>query len=120
MIRLLMIIACFKVAVVLAAVYFWSGGFDRSGQEPVKVAIAELTGRPEVWQGRSVTVTGTVAARFSVMGAGYLQLADAVDNAIAVAGLTAAPAPGETLTVTGVFHLGVAAGAWQLPVIMVR
>ena len=113
----------FLFAVVLIVVLaIAAGGYisvaDRN--TPVTVDLQELVRDPAPYDGKAVTVSGIVSGRVSMFGAGGYRITGADDTAVLVAGLNTAPRPGERIVVTGVFHVAVAVGPYQLPLIVAR
>lgn len=110
------------VAVLVVALALGIGGYvsvaDRSA--PVTVELKELVRDPATYDGKAVTVSGIVSGRVSTFGAGGYRITGADDTAVLVVGLNTAPRPGERIVVTGVFHVAVAVGPYQLPLIVAR
>nr|WP_294555182.1 hypothetical protein [uncultured Rhodopila sp.] len=89
-------------------------------QAPVSLSLQELMQNPGPYDGKSVSVRGTVVNRMSVMGAGGFRIAGPAGEAITIIGFGVAPPPGELVTVHGVFHIAATVGVFQVPVILVR
>ncbi len=91
-----------------------------AAQPPLNVAIAEILRDPSAYDGKPVSFQGTVLGRVSVFGLGAYRVGGPNGDSIVVAGLATAPAIGEQAEVAGVFHMALAIGAFQAPVVVVR
>jgi hypothetical protein len=115
MIRLL--VALLLTGLVLTS---WRCTFGTMDQVPVVLPLEQLMRDPGRYDGKVVTVRGTVLDRMSLLGAGAYRIGAPAGESVVVVGLNSAPQPGEPVTVTGMFRLAAAIGAYQAPVILSR
>ena len=110
------------IALILAALAVVGQQYMSAGwwQASPGVRLEDLMRDPGLYDGKSVTVRGTVVNRMSVMGAGGYRISGATGETITILGFGSAPPPGETVTVQGVFHVAATVGVFQIPVILVR
>jgi hypothetical protein len=85
-----------------------------------RASITELTRTPARFDGKTVTVTGRVTERVSLMGAGGFRLAAEDGTGLLVLGLASPPKVGEQATVTGSFRMTFAVGAYDAAVVLAR
>lgn len=83
-------------------------------------AISALVRTPASFDGKVVTVTGRVAERLGVMGAGGYRLVDADGSSLIVLGLATPPKIGEMTTVTGSFRMAYVLGQHDGAVMLAR
>ena len=110
------------VVLLVAALMLGVGRYTSIGSQgaPTSVGLEELMRNPAAYDGKPVTVRGTVVSRISVLGAGGYRITGSGDTAVLVVGLNTAPQPGEQITVTGMFRVAAAVGPFQLPLIVAK
>ena len=81
-------------------------------------SLGQLAADPSHWDGRQVTVSARVIDRATVLGLGGVLIGDG-SNQVLAAGWTGPAAPGEAVTVTGVYRLALAIGDFQVPMILI-
>jgi hypothetical protein len=89
-----------------------------AAQPPLTVAIADILRDPAAYDGKPVAFHGTVLGRVSLFGLGAYRVGAPEGDSIVVAGLATAPAIGQPTEVAGVFHMALAVGAFQAPVVI--
>jgi hypothetical protein len=82
------------------------------------VTLAQLAADPARWDGRQVSVSGTVIDRAAVLGLGGVLIGDRAGNQVLAAGWTGPAVPGRTAQVQGEYRLLLAVGDLQVPVIL--
>lgn len=90
-----------------------------AGTIAASVTLAQLAKAPSDWNGRLVTVTGTVVDRANVMGVGGVLISDESGHQLLAAGWTDPVLPGKTAQVTGEYRLALAVGDLEIPMILV-
>ncbi len=109
------------VAVVVALIFL--GAHDLlapSTEPPQSVAIADLLRNPAAYDGKAVAFRGAVIGRASVFGVGAYRVGADNGDAIVVVGFATAPAIGQPTEVAGVFHMALAVGDYQAPMVIAR
>ncbi|MGD1036621.1 MAG: hypothetical protein ABR878_05380 [Roseiarcus sp.] len=115
-----MLKSIFAVLVVVLIVVGARNLLAPAAQPPQTVAIADILRNPAAYDGKPVSFRGAVLGRASVFGVGAYRVGAPNGASILVAGLATAPAIGEQAEVTGVFHMAVAIGEFQAPVVIAR
>ena len=109
------------VALVVAAILFVARNVLTSSTQPAQsVAIAEILRNPAAFDGKAVSFRGAVLGRASLFGLGAYRVGAASGDAIVVVGFATAPAIGQQTEVAGVFHMALAVGDYQAPVVIAR
>lgn len=82
------------------------------------VSVGQLAADPGHWDRRQVIVSARVIDRVTVFGLGGVLIGDG-GNQVLAAGWTGSAAPGDVVTVTGVYRLALAVGDFQVPMILI-
>ncbi len=83
--------------------YLFHGGSTLEGNQMVAVELDYLLGHPDLFEGKTVTISGTVDERASLLGYGGLFLKDEAGASILVLSMKTPAAPNSSVTVTGRF-----------------
>jgi hypothetical protein len=100
--------------------YLFHGGSKLDGNQIAAVELEYLLGHPDLFEGKTVTITGTVDERASLLGYGGLFLKDKAGASVLVLSMETPAAPNSSVTVTGKFLSAFTLGENAYPVIFVR
>lgn len=111
--------AILALAALVALAVLIGGAGGTLPASAVHASIQELTSVPAAWEGRQVSVTGTVADRLAVLGYGGFVLQDAAGRQVVVLGQSNPAAPGQTMQVEGTFVTAIAVGNLSMAAVLV-
>ena len=100
--------------------YLFHGGSTLDGMPIATVELGYLLDHPDLLEGKTVTITGTVDERASLLGYGGLFLRDKAGASILVLSMKTPAAPNSSVTVTGRFLSAFTLGDHAYPVIFAR
>ena len=109
----------FFAALAFAAWFVFGAPHMGQPEQASPVTLAQLAADPGTWDGRDIVVTAKVIDRASVLGLGGVLIGDGEGNELLAAGWTGPAAPGSDVTVRGVYHLALAFGDVQFPVVLI-
>ena len=113
-----------RILILCAALAFgwflFHGGSKSDGNQVAAVELEYLLGHPDFFEGKTVTITGTVDERASLLGYGGLFLKDEAGASILVLSMETPTAPNSSFTVTGKFLSAFTLGYNAYPVIFAR
>jgi hypothetical protein len=109
----------FLITVGFAVYLAVSGLRTPAGVIHQKVSIEALDRSPGQYDGRSVEISGVIADRMSVLGAGAYRVRDDEGRHVVVIGLARMPGLNERVTVSGMYRVAFTFGVIQIPVLVV-
>lgn len=111
-----------RIVLICAALafgwYLFQGGSTLDGKPIATVELDYLLDHPDLFEGKTVTITGTVDERASLLGYGGLFLKDQAGASILVLSMKTPAAPNSSVTVTGRFLSAFTLGDSAYPVIL--
>ena len=108
------------VALVALLAFAWIMYSGDSGLDPTpatEVELSFLLTHPDLFEGKSITVSGLVDERASLLGYGGLYLRDAAGRSLLVLSDTTPAAPDSVVTITGKFLSAFTLGDRAYPVV---
>ena len=115
MLRIIALLALLAVAWVM-----FFGGSSRDLTSATEVELSFLLTHPDQFEGKSITVSGLVGERASLLGYGGLYLRDEAGRALLVLTDTTPAVPGSAVTVTGKFLSAFTLGDRAYPVVFAQ
>ena len=100
--------------------YLFHNESTLDGKPIATVELGYLLVHPDLFEGKTVTITGTVDERASLLGYGGLFLKDKAGASILVLSMETPAAPNSSVTVTGRFLSAFTLGENAYPVIFAR
>jgi hypothetical protein len=107
-------------AVLAFGWYLFHGGSELDENQMAAVELEYLLDHPNLFEGKTVTINGTVDERASLLGYGGLFLRDKAGASILVLSMETPAAPNSSVTVTGKFLSAFTLGENAYPVIFAR